>query len=41
MLRHPAEAGMGLTVASLLTLLVQDEAERTAQPNDPSHHSTA
>ncbi|MBD0843787.1 MULTISPECIES: helix-turn-helix transcriptional regulator [unclassified Streptomyces] len=30
-LRHPAEAG--LTVASLLTLLVQDEADRTAQPD--------
>ncbi|MFK8850145.1 MarR family transcriptional regulator [Streptomyces sp. Ac-502] len=40
-LRHPAEAGMGLTVASLLALLVQDEAERTAQPGNPSHHSTA
>jgi DNA-binding IclR family transcriptional regulator len=29
-LRHPAEAG--LTVASLLSLLVQDETERTAPP---------
>ncbi|MER6078082.1 helix-turn-helix domain-containing protein [Streptomyces sp. NPDC001833] len=27
-LRHPAEAGAGLTVASLLTLLVRDEADR-------------
>ncbi|MFI9228654.1 MarR family transcriptional regulator [Streptomyces rimosus] len=40
-LRHPAEAGTGLTVASLLALLVQDEAERTAQPSAPSRHSTA
>ncbi|GGL93790.1 transcriptional regulator [Streptomyces fumigatiscleroticus] len=31
-LRHPAEAGAGLTVASLLTLLVQDEADRTTPP---------
>jgi len=29
-LRHPAEAG--LTVASLLSLLAQDEAARAAQP---------
>ncbi|WP_037837622.1 helix-turn-helix transcriptional regulator [Streptomyces sp. NRRL S-337] len=29
-LRHPAEAG--LTVASLLSLLVQDEARRSGQP---------
>ncbi|WP_225823998.1 helix-turn-helix transcriptional regulator [Streptomyces naphthomycinicus] len=27
-LRHPAEAGLGLTVASLLSLLVQDEVHR-------------
>ncbi|MCH0566559.1 MULTISPECIES: ArsR family transcriptional regulator [unclassified Streptomyces] len=27
-LRHPAEAGLGLTVASLLSLLVLDEADR-------------
>jgi DNA-binding IclR family transcriptional regulator len=27
-LRHPAEAGLGLTVASLLSLLVQDETDR-------------
>lgn len=31
-LRHPAEAG--LTVASLLSLLVQDEATRTATPEN-------
>src|SRR3954470_9266614 len=31
-LRHPAEAG--LTVASLLSLLLQDEADRTALPHD-------
>lgn len=30
-LRHPAEAG--LTVASLLSLLVQDESERTGAPS--------
>ncbi|MFH8680725.1 helix-turn-helix transcriptional regulator [Streptomyces lydicus] len=29
-LRHPAEAG--LTVASLLSLLVQDEARRSSEP---------
>ncbi|MEV5599740.1 helix-turn-helix domain-containing protein [Streptomyces sp. NPDC052496] len=40
-LRHPAEAGMGLTVASLLSLLVRDETVRTAQPGDPSHHTTS
>ncbi|GAA3207430.1 MarR family transcriptional regulator [Streptomyces sp. XM83C] len=33
-LRHPAEAGLGVTVASLLSLLAQDEAERAAA--DPS-----
>ncbi|MGW5371082.1 helix-turn-helix transcriptional regulator [Streptomyces sp. NPDC004009] len=27
-LRHPAEAGIGLTVASLLSLLAQDDADR-------------
>ncbi|KOT60590.1 MULTISPECIES: helix-turn-helix transcriptional regulator [Streptomyces] len=31
-LRHPAEAG--LTVASLLSLLVQDEEHRTTHPDD-------
>ncbi|WP_327350936.1 helix-turn-helix domain-containing protein [Streptomyces sp. NBC_01304] len=31
-LRHPAEAEAGLTVASLLALLVQDEAHRTDWP---------
>ncbi|KAA6223769.1 MarR family transcriptional regulator [Streptomyces albofaciens JCM 4342] len=39
-LRHPVEAGLGLTVASLLSLLVQDEADRTA-PAPRSHPSTA
>ena len=34
-LRHPAEAG--LTVASLLSLLVQDEADRTDSPNGRPH----
>ncbi|MFS4097166.1 helix-turn-helix transcriptional regulator [Streptomyces sp. AF1A] len=29
-LRHPAEAGLGLTVASLLSLLAYDEAHRSA-----------
>lgn len=33
-LRHPAEAG--LTVASLLSLLAQDEANRTGQPQSAS-----
>ncbi|MFF3503465.1 helix-turn-helix transcriptional regulator [Streptomyces sp. NPDC003247] len=33
-LRHPAEAGLPL--ASLLSLLVQDESERTGQ--QPVHH---
>lgn len=33
-LRHPAEAG--LTVASLLSLLVRDEADRTPPPDE--HH---
>ncbi|MEU2552262.1 MarR family transcriptional regulator [Streptomyces sp. NPDC013313] len=28
-LRHPAEANLGVTVASLLSLLAQDEAHRT------------
>ncbi|MER6710912.1 helix-turn-helix domain-containing protein [Streptomyces sp. NPDC000877] len=32
-LRHPAEAG--LTVAALLSLLVQDEADRTLPPARP------
>ncbi|MFJ8079120.1 helix-turn-helix transcriptional regulator [Streptomyces sp. NPDC096205] len=32
-LRHPAEAG--LTVAALLSLLVQDEADRSGRPVDP------
>jgi DNA-binding IclR family transcriptional regulator len=32
-LRHPTEAGLGLTVASLLSLLAQDEAHRTDQPS--------
>ncbi|MFG3280591.1 MarR family transcriptional regulator [Streptomyces sp. NPDC048111] len=31
-LRHPAEAEAGLTVAALLGLLVQDEAHRTDEP---------
>ncbi|MET8770835.1 helix-turn-helix domain-containing protein [Streptomyces sp. NPDC004658] len=35
-LRHPAEAGIGLTVASLLSMLVQDEAERSGQPDETS-----
>ncbi|MEU7188236.1 helix-turn-helix domain-containing protein [Streptomyces sp. NPDC045369] len=38
-LRHPAEAG--LTVASLLSLLVQDEQDRTPRPEDRRHPSTA
>ncbi|MFH9419259.1 helix-turn-helix transcriptional regulator [Streptomyces sp. NPDC017529] len=38
-LRHPAEAG--LTVASLLSLLVQDEADRTTVPDGRHRHSTA
>ncbi|MGW0916277.1 MarR family transcriptional regulator [Streptomyces sp. NPDC002784] len=33
-LRHPAEAGV--TVASLLSLLVQDEADRTGVPQSAS-----
>ncbi|MEU2055876.1 helix-turn-helix domain-containing protein [Streptomyces bungoensis] len=32
-LRHPAEASLGVTVASLLSLLAQDEAHR-AGPSD-------
>ncbi|KOT90124.1 ArsR family transcriptional regulator [Streptomyces rimosus subsp. pseudoverticillatus] len=39
-LRHPAEADLGLTVASLLSLLVQDEADRAA-PSPRPHPSTA
>ncbi|MEU6557958.1 helix-turn-helix domain-containing protein [Streptomyces sp. NPDC046915] len=35
-LRHPAEAG--LTVASLLSLLVQDETERTSKPATQERH---
>ncbi|WP_030936306.1 helix-turn-helix transcriptional regulator [Streptomyces sp. NRRL S-646] len=39
-LRHPAEAG--LTVASLLSLLVQDEAVRsTSSPGGTRPHATA
>jgi len=39
-LRHPAEAG--LTVASLLSLLVQDEADRsTSSPGGTRPHATA
>jgi DNA-binding IclR family transcriptional regulator len=34
-LRHPAEAGLGLTVAALLSLLVRDEADRVARPVGP------
>ncbi|MFJ1735310.1 helix-turn-helix transcriptional regulator [Streptomyces sp. NPDC088254] len=34
-LRHPAEAG--LTVASLLSLLIQDEATRVRQPEPEPH----
>lgn len=38
-LRHPAEAG--LTVASLLSLLVKDEADRATAPDDHSRpHAT-
>ncbi|MEU4205166.1 helix-turn-helix domain-containing protein [Streptomyces sp. NPDC045470] len=33
-LRHPAEADLGLTVAALLSLLVQDEHQRTAPADD-------
>ncbi|MFF8401697.1 helix-turn-helix transcriptional regulator [Streptomyces sp. NPDC015684] len=36
-LRHPAEAGQGLTVASLLTLLVQDETHRVSPHPEPTH----
>lgn len=35
-LRHPAEAG--LPVAALLSLLVQDESERTGKPANPDRH---
>jgi DNA-binding IclR family transcriptional regulator len=39
-LRHPAEAG--LTVAALLSLLLQDEADRVVPPSPPSRsHATA
>ncbi|MER6419961.1 winged helix-turn-helix domain-containing protein [Streptomyces sp. NPDC001137] len=39
-LRHPAEAG--LTVAALLSLLVQDEADRsTGSPSSTRSHATA
>ncbi|MGW1748821.1 helix-turn-helix transcriptional regulator [Streptomyces sp. NPDC002092] len=39
-LRHPAEAG--LTVAALLSLLVQDEADRsTSSPSSTRPHATA
>ncbi|MFC4327011.1 helix-turn-helix transcriptional regulator [Streptomyces andamanensis] len=38
-LRHPAEAG--LSVASLLSLLVRDETERGAQPTARSARRTA
>ncbi|WP_344400286.1 winged helix-turn-helix domain-containing protein [Streptomyces longisporus] len=39
-LRHPAEAG--LTVAALLSLLVQDEADRSgSSPNSTRSHATA
>jgi DNA-binding IclR family transcriptional regulator len=38
-LRHPAEADQGLTVASLLSLLVQDEADRSDQHS--WQHATA
>lgn len=38
-LRHPAEAG--LTVAALLSLLVQDEADRsTSSPSSTRSHAT-
>ncbi|MGW1867159.1 winged helix-turn-helix transcriptional regulator [Streptomyces mauvecolor] len=36
-LRHPAEAEAGLTVASLLGLLVQDEAHRAAPSGNGAH----
>ncbi|MEU1015163.1 helix-turn-helix domain-containing protein [Streptomyces sp. NPDC005900] len=39
-LRHPAESG--LAVASLLSLLVHDEADRTSSPENPDRdHATA
>ncbi|MFJ9908404.1 helix-turn-helix transcriptional regulator [Streptomyces sp. NPDC101152] len=38
-MRHPAEAG--LTVASLLSLLVQDEADRTTTGPQPQPHPQA
>ncbi|MFF3276558.1 helix-turn-helix transcriptional regulator [Streptomyces chrestomyceticus] len=40
-LRHPAEAGLGLTVASLLSLLVQDETDRTTPTGPRPRHDTA
>ncbi|WP_251091562.1 helix-turn-helix domain-containing protein [Streptomyces sp. Caat 7-52] len=41
-LRHPAEAGLGLTVASLLSLLVQDEAHRVGPSAEHERrHTTA
>ncbi|MDG4858043.1 helix-turn-helix domain-containing protein [Streptomyces sp. T-3] len=38
-LRHPAEAEAGLTVASLLALLVHDEAHRSDGPVHDSVHA--
>ncbi|AOR32995.1 ArsR family transcriptional regulator [Streptomyces fodineus] len=38
-LRHPAEADQGLTVASLLALLVQDESHRVGPLSDHTHAS--
>ncbi|MBB5928734.1 helix-turn-helix transcriptional regulator [Streptomyces echinatus] len=38
-LRHPTEAGQGLTVASLLSLLIQDEDHR-ARPDGESTHAS-
>lgn len=38
-LRHPAESG--LTVAALLSLLVQDEADRTASPESDGRRRAA
>jgi hypothetical protein len=37
-LRHPAEAGQ--TVAALLSLLVQDETDRTREPGSHAPHPT-
>ncbi|MFE9410678.1 MarR family transcriptional regulator [Streptomyces sp. NPDC006704] len=36
-LRHPAEAEAGLTVASLLGLLARDEAHRADRPRDDAY----